>query len=108
MTGWPRSSHRYRSQAKDQTPLRMRLRELALARPRYGYRRLTTLLRREGWHVNSKRVYRLYREEGLAGRGKRRKKLASHARVLIPTQQCTGFELLFALPYCPVWLPIFL
>lgn len=62
----------------------MRLRELALARPRYGYRRLTILLRREGWHVNAKRIYRLYREEGLAVRVKRRKKLASHARVRPP------------------------
>lgn len=62
----------------------MRLRDLALARPRYGYRRLTILLRREGWYVNAKRVYRLYREEGLTVRVKRRKKLASHARVRPP------------------------
>jgi len=81
VTGWPRSTHRHQSRAKDQTPLRMRLRELASGRPRYGYRRLTILLRREGWHVNAKRVYRLYREEGLTVRIKRRKKLASHARV---------------------------
>jgi putative transposase len=59
----------------------MRLRELAADRPRYGYRRVTILLRREGWLVNAKRVYRLYREEGLTVRVKRRKKLASHARV---------------------------
>ena len=85
MTGWPRSTHRHKSRAKDDTPLRMRLRDLALARPRYGYRRLTILLRREGWHVNAKRVYRLYREEGLTVRVKRRKKLASHARVRPPT-----------------------
>ncbi len=84
VTGWPRSTHRHQSRAKDQTPLRMRLRDLALARPRYGYRRLTILLRREGWHVNAKRVYRLYREEGLTVRVKRRKKLASHARVRPP------------------------
>ena len=44
----------------------MRLRELAAARIRYGYRRLHVLLRREGWPVNAKRVHRLYREEGLA------------------------------------------
>jgi putative transposase len=62
----------------------MRLRELALDRPRYGYRRLTILLRREGWHVNAKRVYRLYREEGITVRVKRRKKLASHARARPP------------------------
>ena len=55
-----------------------------MARPRYGYRRLTILLRREGWPENSKGVYRLYREEGLKVRVKRRKKLASHARVRPP------------------------
>ena len=43
--------------------MRPRLRELARIRVRYGYRRLTVLLRREGWAVNAKRVYRLYREE---------------------------------------------
>ena len=51
---------------------------------RYGYRRLHILLRREGWRVNHKRVYRLYREEGLGIRVKRRKKLASAPRVLPP------------------------
>ncbi len=51
-----RSSHRYRSTASDQTALQMRLRDLAAARVRYGYRRLHVLLRREGWHVNHKRV----------------------------------------------------
>ena len=44
----------------------MRLKELAAARVRYGYRRLHVLFRREGWPVNAKRVHRLYREEGLA------------------------------------------
>ena len=43
----------------------MRLRELAGSRVRYGYRRLTVLLKREGWEVNAKRIYRLYTEEGL-------------------------------------------
>ena len=43
----------------------MRLRELAASRVRYGYRRLTVLLKREGWAVNAKRIYRLYSEEGL-------------------------------------------
>ena len=74
MLGSPRSSCRYRSQARDQTALRLRLRDLAAARVRYGYRRLHVLLRREGWRVNHKRVYRLYREEGLGIRVKRRKK----------------------------------
>lgn len=62
----------------------MRLRELAAIRVRFGYRRLTVLLRREGWHVNAKRVYRLYREEGLQVRTKTRAKRASHVRVPLP------------------------
>ncbi len=44
----------------------MRLKELAGARVRYGYRRLHVLLQREGWRVNHKRLYRLYSEEGLS------------------------------------------
>ena len=70
-----RSSLRYRSTAREQTALRMRLRDLAAARLRYGYRRLHVLLRREGWHVNHKRVYRLYRLEGLGLRLKARRKM---------------------------------
>ena len=77
----PRSTCRYRSQAEDQTPLRVRLRDLAAARVRYGYRRLHILLRREGWKVNHKRVDRLYREEGLGIRVKRKKKRTSLPRV---------------------------
>src|SRR3954464_14218434 len=62
----------------------MRIRELAGSRVRYGYRRLTVLLRREGWVVNTKRVYRLYHEEGLQVRTKKRSKRAAHARVPLP------------------------
>ena len=54
----------------------MRLRELAASRVRFGYRRLTVILRREGWRVNPKRIYRLYTEDGLTVRTKVRKKLA--------------------------------
>ena len=61
--------------------LRMRLKELAGARPRYGYLRLHTLLRREGWRVNRKRIYRLYLEEGLQLRTRKRKRYAVHPRV---------------------------
>jgi len=63
-----RSVVRYESSADPQTALRMRLRELAMARVGYGYRRLHILLWREGWRVNHKRVYRLYRDEGLGMR----------------------------------------
>lgn len=43
----------------------MRLRELAGSWVRYGYRRLTVLLKQEGWEVNAKRIYQIYTEEGL-------------------------------------------
>lgn len=46
------------------------MKEIAATRVRYGYRRIHVLLRREGWPVNSKRVYRLYREMGLQLRNK--------------------------------------
>lgn len=46
--------------------LRKRIREIAESRVRYGYRRVHVMLRREGWEINRKRVYRLYRLEGLA------------------------------------------
>ena len=68
--GFHRSSHRYSASSDPQVELRMRLRDLAAARVRYGYRRLHVLLRREGWPVNHKRTYRLYAEEGLSIRTK--------------------------------------
>lgn len=82
--GMRRSSYRIRCRARDQTPLRARIREIAAVRVRYGYRRIHTLLRREGWPVNVKRVYRLYRLEGLSLRLKARKKRVSAPRA-VPT-----------------------
>ncbi len=79
-----RATFYYRARRQDPAPLRMRLRELAAARPRFGYRRLYVLLRREGWPVNHKRVYRLYGEEHLAVRTRRRRKRASPLRVIPP------------------------
>ena len=67
---------RYKSRKVFDEVLRHRLRELAGMHVRYGYRRLTVLLRREGWHVNAKRIYRLYREEELIVRTKQRRKMA--------------------------------
>lgn len=54
--GMHRTRYRYRSRAKDQTALRQRIREIAAVRIRYGDRRVHTLLRREGWSINVKRV----------------------------------------------------
>jgi putative transposase len=60
-----RASWYRRSTRGDQAPLRLRIREIAHARPRFGYLRVWAMLRREGWRVNNKRVRRLYRLEGL-------------------------------------------
>ena len=76
---------RYERTRDPQEALRQRLRELAAVRVRFGYRRLTVLLRREGWRVNAKRIYRLYTIKGLKVRTKPRRKLASRARVPAPT-----------------------
>jgi len=73
LLGMDRKSCRYRSRrGPENEQLRQRLRELAEQRRRFGYKRLHVLLRREGWAVNHKRVYRIYVEEKLAVR-KRRK-----------------------------------
>jgi putative transposase len=79
LVGAGRSSVRYRSRRQEDEAVRGRLRELAAHRPRFGYRRLHVLLRREGIVVNHKRIERLYREEGLAVRRRTRR---SPGRVL--------------------------
>ena len=81
------STLRYQSRKVFDEVLRRRLRELAGTYVRYGYRRLTVLLRREGWKVNAKRIYRLYREEELIVRTKQRRKIARRQRV--PTSGAT-------------------
>jgi len=61
----PRATYRYRSCLDPRTELRMRIREIAQARVRYGYRKIRVLLNREGWDVGKYLVYRLYTGEGL-------------------------------------------
>lgn len=92
-----RSSWRYRRRRQEDPLLRERLRELAYQRRRFGYRRLHVLLRREGWPVNHKRVYRLYREEGLAVRRRKRKRVAGLTRVPLdaPTRSHQGWSMDF-------------
>jgi len=75
-----RSTYRYESVADEQAALKIRIRDLAQARVSYGYRRLHVLLQREGWKVNHKRVYRLYKQEGLLMRPKRPKRHVSACR----------------------------
>ena len=64
--------------------LRARLKELAAQRMRFGYRRLTAMLAREGMVVNHKRVYRLYREESLAMRIRQRRRIRWNGAVTSP------------------------
>jgi putative transposase len=80
----PRPTAYYRSRKKTWNELRIRMRDLATVRIRYGYRRLHVLLHREGWKVNHKLVWRIYREEGLSIRTKGRKKKISRLRVVLP------------------------
>jgi putative transposase len=76
LLGLARSTYRYRARkAERDAPLRKRLKELAAKRMRFGYRRLTAMLVREGEAANHKRVYRLYREEGLAMRIRQRRRI---------------------------------
>lgn len=84
-TGFARSSQRYRTLRAPDTPLRTRLVELATKKPRWGYRQLTRLLRRQpGPRINRKRVQRLYQLEGLQVRRRRRKHRAKVPRVPMP------------------------
>jgi putative transposase len=81
LLGIGRSTARYRPKARaGEAALRQRLRDLAAERPRFGYRRLHALLRREGVIVNHKRIERLYRAEDLAVRRRTRKRMARDGR----------------------------
>jgi len=76
-----RSIYRRRPRRDEQAFLRMRIKEIAAVRVRYGYRRIHVLLRREGWAINVKRVYRLYKIEGLNLCNNTRRKRANQNRV---------------------------
>ena len=76
LLGLGRSTYRYRARRNERDAgLRARLKQLASQRMRFGYRRLTAMLVREGIAANHKRVYRLYREEGLAMRIRQRRRI---------------------------------
>ena len=76
LLGLWRSTYRYEGEGLDDGNLRERLRALANQRRRFGYRRLIILLRREGVADNHKRIERVYREEGLQVRRRKRKRMA--------------------------------
>jgi transposase InsO family protein len=83
--GVDRTTVRYRSIRPADEELRERLRNLAQERRRFGYRRLFVLLRRDGEASGITRIYRLYREEGLAVRRRRtrRKAIGTRAPILV-------------------------
>ena len=80
----PRSTARYRSVRPPDDAVRQRLRELALRYRRYGYQRLHVLLRREGFTLNHKKTYRLYREEQLLVRQRKRRRRSATGRLPLP------------------------
>jgi len=84
LVGISRSLYGYRSRRPDCAPLRERIEEIAAVKRRYGYRRVYLRLRREGWQVNGKRVYRLYRDAGLAVRRRKRKRIGFFERRPLP------------------------
>ena len=75
-----RTSIRYVSRRPDDEVVKIRLKVLAQERPRFGYKRLCVLLRRENVMINHKKVYRLYCEEGLKLRAKKGRRLKSELR----------------------------
>ncbi len=84
LVGISRSLFRYQSRRPDSGPLRDRIEAIAATKRRYGYRRVYLRLRREGWEVNRKRVYRLYRKAGLAVRRRKRKRIGVFERKPLP------------------------
>ena len=85
LVGLSRASYDYKPVSRDDGALRARIRELAHQRRRFGCPRIHLLLRREGFVVNHKRTERLYGEEGLSLRKRKRRKIAAAARVVTPT-----------------------
>jgi putative transposase len=86
MIGCQRMTVRYRQRRRDDAKLRERLVALARERRRFGYRRLLIFLRREGFVVNHKRLFRLYREERLMvrKRGGRKRAVGTRAPMPVP------------------------
>jgi putative transposase len=82
-----RSLYRYQRRRPDCAELRERIGEIAALKRRYGYRRIHIKLRREGWRVNRKLTYRLYREAGLAVRRRKRKRIGPFERKPLPKPQ---------------------
>jgi putative transposase len=89
LVGLHAKTYRYASKRLGDEELRVRLRELASQRRRFGYRRLGLLLARQGMRLNHKKLYRLYKEERLSvrKRGGRKRALGTRAPMAIPQDQ---------------------
>ena len=95
LLGIASSSYRYRGKTERDEALRGRLIRMAQEKPRYGYRRLLVLLRRDGLAVNHKRLYRVYRAAGLSVKRRKRKRLVREGRpqeVLVRANQQWGID----------------
>lgn len=100
LLGMDRSSCRYRAKPERDLELQQELVELARKRPRFGYRRLTALLRRAGRRVNPKRVWRLCLQLRLSVRWKKRKRLVQAAQ---PPPRATAVNEEWALDFVSDW-----
>ena len=87
--GCCRMTVRYRTTRADDAGLRQRMREVAQERRRFGYRRLHVLLKREGYVINHKKLFRLYREEklGVRRRGGRKRAIGTRAPMMAPNDR---------------------
>jgi putative transposase len=99
LVGIKRNTHRHAlALTKNETKLKQHIQQLAQDKPRYGYRRLTLLIRKEGILVNHKRIYRIYKELNLAVRAKKRRRLKSLARGSI-THLTTAANQIWSMDY---------
>lgn len=91
-------AYRYRSRRRGQAALEQRIKEICETRVRFGYRRVHVLLRREGWDVNAKRIYRLYKEMGMQLRNKSPKRRVK-AKLREDRQEATGTHDVWAMDF---------
>ena len=84
--GCCRMTVRYKATRAEDAGLRQRMKAIAQERRRFGYRRLHVLLKREGYLVNHKKLFRLYREEKLAvrRRGSRKRAIGTRTPMMVP------------------------
>ncbi len=87
LVGLSRASYDYKPVSRKDTELREKIRELAYQRRRFGCPRIHLMLRREGLVINHKRTERIYREEGLSLRKRKRRKTAAMGRVILPAPE---------------------